>query len=70
MWGFKKDVIKRLNLEARHFDIEAEMYAKCVKMGCRIGEVPIDYKKRISPSKLSSMKHGVSIASRLFKEKI
>jgi glycosyltransferase involved in cell wall biosynthesis len=70
MWGFRNNVVRKLNLEARHFDIEAEMYAKCVKMGCRIGEVPIDYKKRISPSKLSSMKHGVSIATRLFKEKI
>ncbi|UCE37127.1 MAG: glycosyltransferase [Thermoplasmata archaeon] len=70
MWGFRSDVVKRLDLDARHFDVEAEMYAKCVKMGCKIGEVPIDYRKRIAPSKLSSMKHGLSIATRLFKEKI
>ncbi len=70
MWGFRREIVQRLNLEAKHFDIEAEMYAKCVKMSCKIGEVPIDYNKRISPSKLSSMKHGISIATRLFKEKI
>lgn len=69
MWGFQDNVIGKLELEANSFDIEAEMFAKCVKMGCKIGEVPIDYRKRIAPSKLSSMKHGFSIASRLFKEK-
>jgi len=69
MWGFRGDVVRKLDLEAEHFDIEAEMYAKLVKMGCRIGEVPIEYRKRIAPSKLSSVKHGLSIASRLLKEK-
>lgn len=69
MWGFKEDVVRNLSLEARHFDVEAEMYAKCVKMGYKIGEVPIDYRRRISPSKLSSIKHGFSIAGRLWKEK-
>ncbi|UCF07505.1 MAG: glycosyltransferase [Thermoplasmata archaeon] len=69
MWGFRDEVVRKLALEARHFDIEAEMYAKCVKMGYNIGEVPIEYRKRITPSKLSSMKHGVSIARRLLRER-
>ena len=68
MWGFRGDVIRKLELDSKHFDIEAEMYAKCVKMGCRIGEVPISYNKRVAPSKLSSMRHGMSIATRLLKE--
>jgi dolichol-phosphate mannosyltransferase len=70
MWGFTDDVIGQLQLEARHFDVEAEMYAKCVKMGYKIGEVPIDYRKRVAPSKLSSMKHGLLIAKRLITEKL
>jgi dolichol-phosphate mannosyltransferase len=70
MWGFQDDVIQQLDLEAKHFDVEAEMYAKCVKMGYKIGEVPIDYRKRIAPSKLSSVKHGLLIAQRLLKEKL
>ncbi len=69
MWGFRNVVIDRFDLEAEHFDIEAEMYAKCVKMGCRIAEVPIEYRKRVAPSKLNSMRHGFSIARRLLKEK-
>jgi dolichol-phosphate mannosyltransferase len=70
MWGFNDGVVKKLNLNAKHFDVEAEMYAKCVKMGFKIGEVPIEYRKRVAPSKLSSMKHGFSIAKRLIKEKL
>lgn len=70
MWGFRGEVVKKLKLDAKHFDIEAEMFAKCVKMGLKIGEVPIEYKKRIAPSKLNSMKHGISIATRLLKEKL
>jgi dolichol-phosphate mannosyltransferase len=70
MWGFNGDVIRKLELDSKHFDIEAEMFAKCVKMGYRIGEVPINYNKRVAPSKLSSMKHGISIATRLLKEKL
>lgn len=69
MWGFRGDVVRNLDLEARHFDIEAEMYAKCVKMGCDIGEVPIEYRRRTTPSKLNSVKHGFSIARRLLMEK-
>lgn len=70
MWGFRDSVVRELELEAQHFDVEAEMYAKCVKNGYKIGEVPIEYRKRVAPSKLSSMKHGFSIAKRLIKEKI
>ena len=70
MWGFQDFVVKRMVLESKHFDVEAEMYAKCVKMGCKIGEIPIEYRRRVSPSKLSSMKHGISIAKRLLREKI
>jgi dolichol-phosphate mannosyltransferase len=69
MWGFDRSIIENLEIEAKDFDIEAEMYAKCVKMGARIGEIPIEYRKRMSPSKLSSMKHGWVIGKRLFKEK-
>ena len=69
MWGFHKDVVRNLELKARHFDVEAEMYAKCVKQGYNIGELPIAYKRRTTPSKLSSLRHGFSIARMLLREK-
>ena len=69
MWGFKGPLIKELNLTAVHFEIEAEMYAKCVKNGFRIGEVPIIYRKRTTDSKLSSLKHGSRIFNQLLIEK-
>lgn len=69
MWGFRGDVVKNLNLSAVHFEIEAEMFAKCSKKGYRIGEVPIEYRKRSTASKLNSMTHGTKIFSRLLTEK-
>ena len=69
MWGFKGDVVKNLDLSAVHFEIEAEMFAKCNKKGYKIGEVPIEYRKRTTASKLNSMTHGPKIFSRLLTER-
>lgn len=71
LWGFQGDVVKDLNpkLNANEFDIEAEMYAKCVKRGYRIAEVPIMYNRRGGPTKLGALKDGVKIFARLIKEK-
>jgi dolichol-phosphate mannosyltransferase len=64
-WGFKGDVIPRLNLSATGFNLEAELFAQVAKNGYRIGEVPITYRRRPSPSKLSSLKAGFIIGRTL-----
>lgn len=69
MWGFNSNVIKELYLTATHFEIEAEMYAKCVKKGYRIGEIPIEYGKRKTEAKLNSLRHGPKIFHQLLTEK-
>jgi dolichol-phosphate mannosyltransferase len=69
MWGFNKSVIKNLDLTAIQFEIEAEMFAKCMKKGYKIGEIPIEYRKRPNKSKLRSMRHGSKIFSRLLTER-
>ncbi|MFO7618568.1 MAG: glycosyltransferase family 2 protein [Thermoplasmata archaeon] len=68
MWGFTEEVIHALDLEAHSFDIEAEMYAKCIKSGFNVGEVDIAYGRRINHNKLSSLKDGAKIWFRLLKE--
>ncbi|MBU4032208.1 MAG: glycosyltransferase family 2 protein [Candidatus Thermoplasmatota archaeon] len=68
MWGFTDEVIHALDLEANSFDIEAEMYAKCVKSGFNVGEVNISYGKRTNSNKLSALKDGAKIWFRLLKE--
>ncbi len=69
MWGFRGEVVKQLSLTAQHFEVEAEMYAKCIKSGYRVGEVPIEYRKRKTLPKLRSLKHGSKIFHHLLTEK-
>lgn len=64
-WGFRGEVIPRLNLSAVGFNLEAELLSQVAKKGYRIGEVPINYRCRPSPSKLHSIKAGLSIARML-----
>lgn len=70
MWGFTDEVIHALDLESPSFDVEAEMYAKCVKSGFTVSEVNITYGKRTNANKLSSLKDGAKIWFRLLKERI
>ena len=64
-WGFKGEVIPRLNLSATGFNLEAELFSQVAKNGYRIGEVPIHYRRRPSTSKLHSIKAGLSIGRML-----
>lgn len=64
-WGFKGEVIPRLNLSATGFTLEAELFSQVSKNGYRIGEVPIHYRRRPSPSKLNPIKSGLRIARTL-----
>ncbi len=64
-WGFKGEVIPKLNLSATGFNLEAELLSQVAKKGYRIGEVPINYRCRSSTSKLHSIKAGLSIGRAL-----
>ena len=60
-WGLRGEVIPNLNLSANSFDFEAELFSQIVKKGYRIGEVPIYYRRRQTPPKLSSLRDGLKI---------
>ncbi|RLF49860.1 MAG: mannosyltransferase [Thermoplasmata archaeon] len=68
MWAFRASAIKNLKLEAEGFDIEAELYAKLVKEGCKIIEIPIKYNRRKDKPKLRAFKDGICIGIRLLRE--
>lgn len=70
MWGFTDEVIHALDLQSPSFDIEAEMYAKCVKHGFNVGEINIAYGRRMNTNKLSALKDGAKIWFRLLMERI
>jgi dolichol-phosphate mannosyltransferase len=60
-WGFTRDVINSLKLDAEGFELEATLFAEIARLGYRIGEVPINYRRRLTPDKLNSLKDGLRI---------
>lgn len=66
-WGYRKHVIDRMDLVARGFEIEADMFVECARLGFSIGEIAIDYKKRVDRPKLSSISDGLKIGFFLLK---
>jgi dolichol-phosphate mannosyltransferase len=69
LWGFNSDVIKGLDLNSNHFEIEAEMFATSVKKNYNITEIPIHYKRRgETPPKLSPV-CALGIARKLIARK-
>ena len=60
-WGYRSDAIRRLQLSANGFEIEADMFAECVRNGLHIAEIPITYRARKDRPKLASLRDGVRI---------
>ncbi len=60
-WGFRGEVVKALSLRATAFDLEAEIFSQLTRRGYTIAEIPIDYRKRLSPPKLRSLRDGTRI---------
>jgi len=69
-WGYRSDTIRRLELEACGFEIEADMFAECARNGLRIAEIPITYRAREDRPKLASLRDGLKIGAFLFKKYI
>ncbi|MGZ4853268.1 MAG: hypothetical protein ACXV3D_08815, partial [Halobacteriota archaeon] len=70
LWGFRRDAIRRLELAAQGFELEADMLAKCVLKGCSIVEIPITYRARENQPKLSSLRDGLIIGLFLCKRRL
>ena len=60
-WGFRGDAIRRFELKAAGFEIEADMFAECVRRDLRIAEIPITYRAREDQPKLASLTDGLKI---------
>jgi len=61
-----RESVKKMNLEKKGFEIEAEMAIESVKKGIRLKEVPISYEKRKGKSKLNFVRDGSRIAYTLY----
>ncbi len=60
-WAYRSGAIRRLELAAPGFEIEADMFAECVRNGLQIGEIPITYRARKDRPKLASLRDGLKI---------
>lgn len=60
MYLVKTSLLKELGVESKGFNIEVEIAAIIASMGGKIGEIPIEYRKRIGTKKLRIW-HGLSI---------
>ena len=69
-WGFNKSAVSRMKLNSMRFEIEAEMYASCVKEGINIKSIPINYRARIGEAKLGSLVDGWIIFKKLLLRRI
>ncbi len=68
-WGFTRRVIEDIELDAKGFEFEANIFAEVAKNGYSIAEVPIHYRRRATAPKLDSLKDGFKIGWTLMTRK-
>ena len=67
MKGFRRDMLLKVTLWEKGFPICSEILAEASKLGMRITEVGISYRRRIGKTKLSPTKAGFHIFAASFK---
>jgi len=65
---YRGDVIRRLELEARGFEIEADMFSVCARNRLCVVELPIRYRARVDHAKLASFRDGAKIGAFLVRK--
>ncbi len=70
MWAFRRDVVRGLGLTSKHFEVEAELFARSVVAGLRITELPITYGCRAGETKLGSVRDGLRIGMALVRYRL
>jgi len=68
-WGLRGEVVKSLNLDAVGFELEANLLIESGKKAYRIGELPIHYRRRPTPTKLRSLRTGFRIGRTLIRKR-
>ena len=67
-WAFKKEFLKSVQIDAKRFDLEVNLFSEATKKKFRIESVPIHYGERIGEKKLKVW-DGTVILWRLLKER-
>lgn len=69
MMIFKKDILKKINLESGDMPLSQELKIKTILAGFKFAEINIPYYSREGESKLFPIKHGIKNTLYLFKLK-
>lgn len=69
MWGFSESFLRRCKLQAKGFELEAEVFACAALQGTCLTEVPIDYRVRQGTPKLIPLRTGAVIAGCLLRKR-
>jgi glycosyltransferase involved in cell wall biosynthesis len=68
-WGFRGEALSKLQLSAQGFNLEAEFFAEVARNRLRLGELPIHYRRRPTPTKLRSLRDGARIVRTLLRKR-
>jgi dolichol-phosphate mannosyltransferase len=68
-WAFRGSVLPSLQLSARGFNLEAELFSEAVRNRLDLGEVPVHYRRRPTPTKLRALRDGMRIARMLLRKR-
>ncbi|MBN1153097.1 MAG: glycosyltransferase [Dehalococcoidia bacterium] len=69
-WAFRGSVLPSLRLTARGFNLEAELFSEVARNRLRMGEVPVHYRRRPTPTKLRALRDGMRIARMLLRKRM
>ena len=70
LWGFRRASLERFRLTSLGFTLEADLWANAVDSGCKIAQIPIEYRARLSGSVTKlKVSHGLEIAWFLIKSR-
>ena len=65
-WGFRGGALRKMNITAERFDLEADLFSQACRRGLRFEFVPVSYRPRLGEGKLSA-RDGWMILKRLLK---
>ena len=51
MWAFRKEVLDEFLLNSPGFTLEADLFVNCIRHGCKVKQVPIQYRCRLDQTK-------------------
>jgi dolichol-phosphate mannosyltransferase len=68
-WAFRGHALKKMKINAKGFDLEANLWAEVCKRKLKFANLLIDYRKRVGMEKIRPF-DAVKIILRLFKEKV